>query len=64
MDFGKDVIPGLKGHAWGCLLYGHIPDLGTPENYQRALVQWPIVAGQHSWGELAFGGPSMGVQNK
>ena len=64
MDFGKDVIPGLAGRAWGCLLDGYILDIGTPENYQRALVEWPIVAGQHSSGELAFGGPSMGVQNK
>ena len=64
MDFGKDVIPGLAGHAWGCLLDGYILDIGTPENYQRALVEWPIAGGQHSSGELAFGEPSMGVQNK
>jgi len=64
MDFGKDVIPGLAGHAWGCLLDGYTLDIGTPENYQRALVEWPIAGGQHSSGELAFGEPSMGVQNK
>jgi NDP-sugar pyrophosphorylase family protein len=64
MDFRKDVIPGLAGRAWGCLLDGYILDIGTPENYQRALVEWPMVAGRHSSGELAFGGPSMGVQNK
>jgi NDP-sugar pyrophosphorylase family protein len=50
MDFGKDVIPGLAGHARGCLLDGYILDIGTPENYQRALVEWPIVAGQQSSG--------------
>jgi hypothetical protein len=62
MDFRKDVIPGLAGHAWG-LSSGYILDIGTPENYQRALVEWPIVAGWHSSGESAFG-PSMGVQNR
>ncbi len=40
MDFGKDVIPGLAGHAWGCLLDGYILDVGTPENYQRAQAEW------------------------
>ena len=64
MDFGKDVMPGLAGRAWGCLVDGYILDIGTPENYQRALVEWPIAGGQHSSGELAFGEPSMGVQNK
>jgi hypothetical protein len=64
MDFCKDVIPGSAGHAWCCLLEGYILDIGTSEDYPRALVERPIVAGQHSSGELAFGGPSMGVQNK
>ena len=64
MDFGKDVIPGLAGQACGCLLDGYILDIGTPENYQRALVEWPLAGGHHSSGGLAFGGPPMGVQNK
>jgi mannose-1-phosphate guanylyltransferase len=64
MDFGKDVIPGLAGNAWGCLLDGYILDIGTPENYQRAQLEWPIITTQKSSGESAFGGPSMGVQNK
>jgi mannose-1-phosphate guanylyltransferase len=64
MDFGKDVIPGLAGHAWGYLLDGYMLDIGTPENYQRALVEWPRAGGHHSSGESAFGEPSMGVQNR
>jgi len=64
MDFGKDVIPGLAGYAWGCLLDGYLLDIGTPENYERALAEWPIAGGHHYSRELAFGGPSSGVQNK
>ena len=64
MDFGKDVIPGLAGHAWGYALDGYLLDIGTPENYQRALTEWPIAGGRHVSGKLAFGGPSTGVQNK
>jgi mannose-1-phosphate guanylyltransferase len=45
MDFGKDVIPGLVGHAWGCLLDGYILDVGTPENYQRAQAEWRTMDG-------------------
>jgi mannose-1-phosphate guanylyltransferase len=40
MDFGKDVIPGLVGHAFGCLLDGYLRDVGTPENYQKAQEEW------------------------
>lgn len=64
MDFGKDVIPELVGHAWGCLLDGYLLDIGTPENYQRALVEWPLVGAQRVSGNSASGRPSMGVQNK
>jgi len=46
MDFGKDVIPGLVGHAWGCLLEGYLLDIGTPENYQRAQVEWRTMGGR------------------
>jgi len=63
-DFGKDILPKLVGRMLGYVLNGYLLDIGTPENYQRALVEWPIVAGQHPSGELAFGGRSMGVQNK
>jgi hypothetical protein len=31
MGFRKDVIPGLAGHAWGCLLDGYILDIGPPK---------------------------------
>jgi mannose-1-phosphate guanylyltransferase len=64
MDFAKDVIPGLVGHAWGCLLEGYLLDIGTPENYQRAQVEWPLAGGQDFSAELGLGGPSREVQNK
>lgn len=40
LDFGKDVMPQLTGHLWGCLLDGYILDIGTRENYQRAQQEW------------------------
>jgi mannose-1-phosphate guanylyltransferase len=64
MDFGKDVIPGLLGHAWGCLLDGYLLDIGTPENYQRAQLEWPLAGDHHFSRESGLGGPSMGVENK
>ena len=46
MNLGKDVIPGLVGHAWGCLLEGYLLDIGTPENYHRAQVEWRTMGGR------------------
>jgi mannose-1-phosphate guanylyltransferase len=43
-DFGKEVLPRLVGNMWGCLLEGYILDVGTPENYRRALEEWPAVS--------------------
>jgi mannose-1-phosphate guanylyltransferase len=40
-DFGKDVFPHLVDRMWGMLLDGYLLDIGTPENYQKALREWP-----------------------
>jgi mannose-1-phosphate guanylyltransferase len=39
-DFGKDVMPRMVGSIWGCPLDGYVLDVGTPENYRRALEEW------------------------
>jgi mannose-1-phosphate guanylyltransferase len=43
-DFGKSVMPKLVGNMWGCLLEGYLLDVGTPENYRKALEEWPTVS--------------------
>ena len=43
-DFGKDVMPRLVGNIWGCPLDGYLLDVGTPENYGKALEEWPTVS--------------------
>jgi mannose-1-phosphate guanylyltransferase len=43
-DFGKDVMPGLVGKMWGFVLGGYILDVGTPESYQKALEDWPVLS--------------------
>jgi mannose-1-phosphate guanylyltransferase len=63
-DFGRNILPKLVGRMRGYVLKGYLLDIGTLENYQRALVEWPLAGGHHSSGELAWGGRSMGVQNK
>jgi len=40
VDFGKDVLPKLVGDAKGLLLDGYILDVGTPESYLRAQIDW------------------------
>jgi mannose-1-phosphate guanylyltransferase len=42
-DLGKDVLPRLVGAMWGYPLCGYMLDIGTVENYQRALAEWPAV---------------------
>jgi mannose-1-phosphate guanylyltransferase len=42
-DLGKDVLPKLVGQMWGQILEGYLLDVGTPENYERALAEWPSV---------------------
>jgi len=63
-DFGKNVLPKLVGQMRGYVLKGYLLDIGTLENYQRALVEWPLVGGLPSSADSAMGGPSRGVQNK
>jgi mannose-1-phosphate guanylyltransferase len=43
-DLSKSVLPKLVGKMWGQILSGYLLDIGTPENYQRALAEWPAVA--------------------
>lgn len=43
-DLGKDVMPQLVGKMWGQVLEGYLLDIGTPENYARALMEWPSVS--------------------
>jgi mannose-1-phosphate guanylyltransferase len=43
-DLGKDVLPKLVGEMWGQVLNGYLLDIGTLENYQRALRDWPAIA--------------------
>jgi len=45
-DFGKDVIPRLIPEVWGLPLDGYLIDVGTPENYRKALEEWPAVIRQ------------------
>lgn len=42
-DFGKDVLPSLVAAMRGSVLDGYILDIGTPENYRRALKEWPAI---------------------
>jgi mannose-1-phosphate guanylyltransferase len=60
-DFGRNILPKLVGQMRGYVLNGYFLDIGTPENYHRALVEWPLVGGHCSSGEWPSGGPSMGV---
>lgn len=43
-DLGKHVMPRLLGAMAGLHLEGYILDIGTPENYQKALKEWPAIA--------------------
>ncbi|HTV54435.1 MAG TPA: nucleotidyltransferase family protein [Terriglobia bacterium] len=53
-DLGKDVLPKLVGEMWGQVLDGYLLDIGTLENYQRALSDWPAVA-QPSYQKERYG---------
>jgi mannose-1-phosphate guanylyltransferase len=63
-DFGRNILPKLVGQMRGYVLNGYLLDIGTLENYQRALLEWPLAGGHDFSQELVWGGPSMGVQNK
>ncbi|MGH9396752.1 MAG: nucleotidyltransferase family protein [Terriglobia bacterium] len=42
-DLGRDVMPKLVGSMWGQVLDGYLVDIGTHDNYARALREWPPV---------------------
>jgi len=44
-DFGRDVFPLLVGRMWGIPIKGYLRDIGTMENYRKALEEWPLVSG-------------------
>ena len=40
LDFGKDVLPKLTGKMFGWENTGYLLDIGTPENYNKAQLEW------------------------
>ena len=42
-DFAIDVLPRLVGEMRGFVTNGRILDVGTPENYDQALREWPAI---------------------
>jgi mannose-1-phosphate guanylyltransferase len=55
-DFGRDILPKLVGRMHGYVLKGYLLDIGTPENYRRALAEWPLVGSQLFSGNSAWVG--------
>ncbi len=43
-DLAKDVLPHLLGEMRGFPIEGFVLDVGTPENYQEALREWPTLS--------------------
>lgn len=41
VDFGKDVLPKLSGNMYGWKIKDYIIDVGTYENYIKAIKEWP-----------------------
>ena len=39
-DIGYDLLPHLVGRAKAFLVDGYFRDIGSPEAYQRAQVEW------------------------
>jgi mannose-1-phosphate guanylyltransferase len=39
-DFGRDILPRLVGRMYGYEMGEYLIDIGTNENYQRALEEW------------------------
>jgi mannose-1-phosphate guanylyltransferase len=48
-DLGKDILPRLVGKMWGQILNGFLLDIGTVENYQRAVSEWPAISRERSY---------------
>jgi mannose-1-phosphate guanylyltransferase len=42
-DLGRDVLPKLKGHIGGWEITGYLRDIGTPESYQQAQSEVPLL---------------------
>lgn len=62
-DFGKDVLPSLVGKMRGVILEGYIRDVGTPDNYQRALEEWPAICRNAERGSVNKGyAPYLGTR--
>lgn len=40
VDFGKDVLPKLVGHMYGCEINDYLLDVGTLDNYKKAQKEW------------------------
>lgn len=40
IDFGKDVLPRLVGKMYGWETKDYLIDIGTPENYKKAQLEW------------------------
>ena len=40
VDFGKDVLPKLVGHMYGCEISDYLLDIGTLDNYAKAQKEW------------------------
>jgi mannose-1-phosphate guanylyltransferase len=45
-DIGYDLLPRLVGRARAVLVEGYFRDIGTPEAYRLARVEWPVRAGR------------------
>jgi mannose-1-phosphate guanylyltransferase len=43
-DFATDVFPRLVGEMRGFVIEGCVLDVGTAQNYQEALREWPLVS--------------------
>jgi len=42
-DFGKDILPKLVNKMYGFEIHDYLIDVGTPDKYQRAQIEWPAV---------------------
>lgn len=52
-DLGKDVLPKLAGEMSGAPLAGYLLDIGTPENYARAVRDWPLIKSENGRNRMA-----------
>ena len=46
-DFAEDIFPRLLGRMRGFVIDGRVLDVGTPEHYQEAQREWPVISGKH-----------------